>query len=914
MSRASAKTQTEGRKRSGTTTTKGVNDPMIALESKPATVIKKGYLQKRGKVNTGWKKRYFILSEKHLYYYVSPEEHQKGARFTGAIQLLFSSFRPLGDAEAKELGVASGGYCFKIITPVRVFYLSASTEDEAKGWIDSLTQVSATLWEKENQTMMETCPPDILKKGWLQKQGNSMLKDWKQRWFVLRQSFIAYYKDPEDPTPLGTIPLLQCSVKISETVSKKNCFEFVTPNRTFYAVAKDAKELLSWMDAIKQAIALTLETFFEDNAKEAKAKKESNLSHSTASQISQESNMTRSMDEYDTDSLSSKASFPDADSEDVYEAEATEEQKKAQQDQLAKGMAALLELDENKFCAECNMADPKWASINLGIFVCIECSGIHRSLGVHLSKVRSVDLDVWEADTVEFMESMGNKKSREIWEYNVPTDCVRPSATSSRQQKDKWIKMKYEERRFADPDIIKPEEYSQKTPEISQAPAKEGFLTKQGPKEELIKTWKLRWFILKNNYLYYYVSREDTIPTGAIRLEGASVRVAATAPKPNCFEISTKDRDYLISAEIAADMFEWIKTIKQSISFFAGGPPPVVEETPAPSNDWKSRRKSVVLKEDEIRKRGYIYKRGNSIIKDIYKKRWLVLYRNCLYYYEDELDTLPLGVIELDKSCELQRMKPKQRKYFFDLITPGRTWGFYSEVQRDFEEWLKLIQEGVDAPLVRRKKRVINVTNGTEISANSPVRSQQVSMGGMTRSDYPSMAMPNGNAKVTSQKIPENTSGKPTDDASQKPINAENASPRSRPDAVTPPSTLRPDGATTPLRSDYHTTSKPLPPGPKPLPGRSPGSKIVTSPLDRSSQRPVGSPPVGSPPPGSPPGSKIIASPSNPATNPSTNASSSSDPKPLPPLPPGPGRSRPYGTTIQGRPLPERGPSSRPPQ
>ena len=47
------------------------------------------------------------------------------------------------------------------------------------------------------------------------------------------------------------------------------------------------------------------------------------------------------------------------------------------------------------------VAGPDWASINLGILVCIECSGIHRSLGVHVSKVRSLTLDKWEEQTVK---------------------------------------------------------------------------------------------------------------------------------------------------------------------------------------------------------------------------------------------------------------------------------------------------------------------------------------------------------------------------------------------------------------------------------------------------------------------------------------------------------------------------------
>jgi Arf-GAP/coiled-coil/ANK repeat/PH domain-containing protein len=56
----------------------------------------------------------------------------------------------------------------------------------------------------------------------------------------------------------------------------------------------------------------------------------------------------------------------------------------------------LQSIDGNEKCADCTRENPKWASINMGVLLCIECSGIHRGLGVHISKVKSLDLDRWD--------------------------------------------------------------------------------------------------------------------------------------------------------------------------------------------------------------------------------------------------------------------------------------------------------------------------------------------------------------------------------------------------------------------------------------------------------------------------------------------------------------------------------------
>lgn len=60
--------------------------------------------------------------------------------------------------------------------------------------------------------------------------------------------------------------------------------------------------------------------------------------------------------------------------------------------------------------------DPDWASLNLGALICIECSGIHRHLGTHLSRVRSLDLDDWPLELVTVMTAIGNALANSVWE------------------------------------------------------------------------------------------------------------------------------------------------------------------------------------------------------------------------------------------------------------------------------------------------------------------------------------------------------------------------------------------------------------------------------------------------------------------------------------------------------------------
>lgn len=69
----------------------------------------------------------------------------------------------------------------------------------------------------------------------------------------------------------------------------------------------------------------------------------------------------------------------------------------------------------NRQCADCGHNDAKWASINLGVVICIECSGAHRSLGVHVSKVRSLTMDELSNEQKDVLRSLGNQKVNTIY-------------------------------------------------------------------------------------------------------------------------------------------------------------------------------------------------------------------------------------------------------------------------------------------------------------------------------------------------------------------------------------------------------------------------------------------------------------------------------------------------------------------
>ncbi|EHA98006.1 Stromal membrane-associated protein 1 [Heterocephalus glaber] len=124
-------------------------------------------------------------------------------------------------------------------------------------------------------------------------------------------------------------------------------------------------------------------------------------------------------------------------------------QKLNEQHQLI--LSKLLREEDNKYCADCEAKGPRWASWNIGVFICIRCAGIHRNLGVHISRVKSVNLDQWTPEQIQCMQDMGNTKARLLYEANLPENFRRPQTD---QAVEFFIRDKYEKKKYYDKNAI----------------------------------------------------------------------------------------------------------------------------------------------------------------------------------------------------------------------------------------------------------------------------------------------------------------------------------------------------------------------------------------------------------------------------------------------------------------------------
>ncbi|XP_048843966.1 LOW QUALITY PROTEIN: stromal membrane-associated protein 1-like [Brienomyrus brachyistius] len=113
-------------------------------------------------------------------------------------------------------------------------------------------------------------------------------------------------------------------------------------------------------------------------------------------------------------------------------------------------LSKMLREEDNKYCADCEAKGPRWASWNLGVFICIRCAGIHRNLGVHISRVKSVNLDQWTPEQIQSVQDMGNSKARRLYEATLPESFRRPQTD---QAVEFFIRDKYERKKYYDKSV-----------------------------------------------------------------------------------------------------------------------------------------------------------------------------------------------------------------------------------------------------------------------------------------------------------------------------------------------------------------------------------------------------------------------------------------------------------------------------
>ncbi|XP_037637851.1 stromal membrane-associated protein 1 isoform X5 [Sebastes umbrosus] len=114
-------------------------------------------------------------------------------------------------------------------------------------------------------------------------------------------------------------------------------------------------------------------------------------------------------------------------------------------------LSNLLREQHNKFCADCEAKGPRWASWNLGVFMCIRCAGIHRNLGVHISRVKSVNLDQWTPEQIQSMVDMGNNRAKQLYEAHLPESFRRPQTD---QAVEVFVRDKYERKKYLDKEAL----------------------------------------------------------------------------------------------------------------------------------------------------------------------------------------------------------------------------------------------------------------------------------------------------------------------------------------------------------------------------------------------------------------------------------------------------------------------------
>ncbi|XP_036293444.1 arf-GAP with SH3 domain, ANK repeat and PH domain-containing protein 1 isoform X4 [Pipistrellus kuhlii] len=227
------------------------------------------------------------------------------------------------------------------------------------------------------------------KKGYLLKKSDGIRKVWQRRKCAVKNGMLTISHATANRQP-AKLNLLTCQVK--PNAEDKKSFDLISHNRTYHFQAEDEQDYVAWISVL-----------------------------------------TNSKEEALTMAFRGEQSTGENSLEDLTKAIIEDVQR----------------LPGNDVCCDCGSSEPTWLSTNLGILTCIECSGIHREMGVHISRIQSLELDKLGTSELLLAKTIGNNSFNDIMEANLPSPSPKPTPMSDMTARKEYITAKYVDHRFS---------------------------------------------------------------------------------------------------------------------------------------------------------------------------------------------------------------------------------------------------------------------------------------------------------------------------------------------------------------------------------------------------------------------------------------------------------------------------------
>ncbi|KAI6785554.1 uncharacterized protein J7T54_005888 [Emericellopsis cladophorae] len=282
---------------------------------------------------------------------------------------------------------------------------------------------------------------------------------WHKFWIVLDQGKLSEYSNWKQRLDLHTEPidLRMASVREARNQERRFCFEVITPNSKRVYQATSEEDMNTWIVSINNALQSAMEgrSYSEKPGSGGKSGVESSLRRDIGSVLTGKSQSLSHGHHHGHHQHSSSGSgMPVRRTTVGARPQAVRTTSSGYEETPDRLLKMVRDCDQgNTWCADCGSGSKvEWVSINLGIILCIECSGIHRSLGTHISKVRSLTLDIksFTVDIVELLLLIGNRVSNMVWEARLD-QSQKPTAQATREQRLRFITSKYVDHAYVEP-------------------------------------------------------------------------------------------------------------------------------------------------------------------------------------------------------------------------------------------------------------------------------------------------------------------------------------------------------------------------------------------------------------------------------------------------------------------------------